>query len=124
MIDDDRADQAVEHRIAEVGRFRYGTFVHFRPQRLEPLTLGDAPTGVSRRLCILAADIDMDSADFQRAGAVDRQNAALGAFHLREEGPGQGDPCEDKQNGQRFRPARQHRWAFGDNGVEIQARCG
>ena len=57
--------------------------MHLRPENPKALPLGDAPTGVARALRIGAADVDMDSADFQRVRAVERQLATLAGLELR-----------------------------------------
>ena len=83
-LDDDRADQPVERRIAQVGRFgRSGACAALAHSALNPFALRDPPAGIARGIGILAADIDVDAGDFQRAAAVDRQNSAIARFELR-----------------------------------------
>ena len=45
----------------------------------------------ARGLRVLAADVDVDSADLERAGAVEREDSALGGFHLRKKNPADGE---------------------------------
>jgi len=75
--------------------------VHLGPQHPEALPLSDAPPGVASSLSIGPADIDVDSADLERVGGVEGEDAAVRAFKLRVDGPanaGEGDE-EDKQDG-------------------------
>ncbi len=68
--------------------------VTFRPQHFEALPLSDSPTGKARRLRVLAADIDVDTVDFQRSGAVEREDSTLSGFHLRKKNPADGEAKE------------------------------
>ena len=121
-VDDDRADQRIEHRIAEVRRFADRPAMLLGPQGLEALALGHAPTGVAGGICVLAADVDVDSVDFQRAGAVDGQNPAVARFHLGHDGGAKRERGERGDSKEGGAPRRRHGGAFGDKRVEIQAR--
>ena len=123
-LDDDRTDQPVERRIGEVGRFAQRTLVGLGPQRPEAFALSDAPSGKARRIGGVAPDIDRYTANFERSATVDRQDTALGTFHLREQHAAGAHQRQRGSDGEEDGPAEQHQRAFGDNGVEIQARCG
>ena len=56
--------------------------MHLGQECAEALPLGDAPAGKARRKRVGAADVDMDSADLERARAVDGQDPAIAALQL------------------------------------------
>jgi hypothetical protein len=78
----DRADDLVERRIGQVGRLGGRALVGRRPQFLESLALRHPPAGIARRHRILAADVNANAADLERARAVDRQDSALAGLEL------------------------------------------
>ena len=124
LLDDDRADQSVQRRIRQGRRLADGPLVHLGPQRLETFALGDSPARVAGAGRVLAADIDFDATDFQCPLTVDGQDPALAALHLRGERPANSGESEQDGGQENSGPAEQHQRAFGDNGVEIQARYG
>jgi hypothetical protein len=68
--------------------------VALRPQLSESLALGDSPAGEAAALRVLAADIDMDSVDLERSAAIQGQDSALAAFHLRKKNPAESEAEE------------------------------
>ena len=87
-----------------LGAWRDRQLVRLRPQFLEALALGEAPAGKAGALRVLAADVDMDSADLERARAVEREDPALAAFHLRVDRHPGGD-AEGNEQGEEPRAA-------------------
>ena len=64
-LDVDRADNLVERSIRQRRRVVRRCIVHLGPQHPEALTLRDAPPRIARALGIGAADVDVNTADFQ-----------------------------------------------------------
>src|SRR5204863_8691923 len=124
IFDDDRTDETVEGGIRQVGSFADRAMIGFRPKRLEAFALGDAPTGIARGIGILAADVDLDPADFQRSAAVDREDSTFAALHLGDKRAPHPEDGERGDKSENERPAEEHQRALGDNGREFQARYG
>src|SRR5262249_15057307 len=82
-LDIDRADDVVEGCIRQVRRLADGRIVHLRPQGAESLALRDPPAGIASAHCVIGADIDVDAADLQGAGAVERKDSSFAGFELR-----------------------------------------
>src|SRR6185295_4852788 len=82
-LDDDRADQPVEHRVRQIRCLAGRSAVGLRPQGTEAAALGQPPSGVSRARRILAGNVDVNAADLERTGAVERQDTALAGLELR-----------------------------------------
>ena len=97
--------------------------MHLGPERPEALPLGDAPAGKARRLRVGAADIDVDSADLERARAVERQDAAVAALELGVDAAPKSEDGKQQQEWDDKAAAQHSPRSFGDNGVEIQAAC-
>ena len=79
FLDDDRGDDAVEHRIAER---RAVAAVQFAVELSPALTLRLAPALGPRVIGIVAGDIDHDAAGQEIAAAVDRGDAAIAPADL------------------------------------------
>ena len=79
FLDNDRGDDAVEHRIAERGTVAAVQFaIELRPA----LALRVAPALGARIIGIVAGDVDEDTAGEEIAAAVDRRDAAIAARDL------------------------------------------
>src|SRR5207302_4407216 len=81
-LDVDRAYDLVERSVRQVRGLRDRQIVHLGPKRAEALPLGDPPAGKARRLRVGPADVDVDSADLERARAVYGQDSAIPALQL------------------------------------------
>jgi len=76
------------------------------------------------RLVHLLDPADFAGEFFRQTGKARLVDLDAVALHLRDHRPAKGEKGEEAGGGGQQAPATKHGGAFGDNGVEIQARCG